>query len=128
MRHRVLCQHPRRPGCPRPCNRIAAVGDSLDRLDAQRLLGGAGGLRQQSKIAAGVRHLERRDQLHLVAIIDAGSLSRAAALVHVAQPALSLQVAALEAELGTKLLERSPAGVVPTPAGKVAVSAAAMVF
>lgn len=72
--------------------------------------------------------MELKQLRHLVAIIDAGSLSRAAALVHVAQPALSLQVAALEAELGTRLLDRSPAGVVATPAGKPAVSAAAMVF
>lgn len=72
--------------------------------------------------------MELKQLRHLVAIIDAGSLSRAAALVHVAQPALSLQVAALEAELGTKLLDRSPAEAVRTPASKAAVSAAAMVF
>jgi len=62
--------------------------------------------------------VDLRQLRHLVAIIDAGSLSRAAALVHVAQPALSLQVAALEAELGTRLLDRSSAGVGPTPAGR----------
>ena len=59
-----------------------------------------------------------RQLRHLVAIIDAGSLSRAAAVVYVAQPALSLQVATLEAELGTKLLDRSSTGVTPTSAGK----------
>jgi len=72
--------------------------------------------------------VELKQLRHLVAIIDAGSLLRAAALVHVAQPVLNLQVAALEAELGTRLLNWSPAGVVPTPAGKAAVSAAAMVL
>ena len=61
----------------------------------------------------GTHRMELKQLRYLVAIIDAGSLSRAAALVHVAQPALSLQIAALEAELGTKLLDRNPAGVVP---------------
>lgn len=51
-------------------------------------------------------------------IVEAGSFSRAAALVHVAQPALSQQIAELEAELGMALLVRSPRGVRPTPAGE----------
>ncbi len=55
---------------------------------------------------------------YFVKIVDAGSFSRAAAVVHVAQPALSQQIADLEAELGMALLLRTPRGVRPTPAGE----------
>jgi len=61
-----------------------------------------------------LRHLK-----NFVAIVDCGSLSKAAETVFVAQPALSQQLAALEGELKTQLLLRSSQGVVPTEAGKV---------
>lgn len=54
---------------------------------------------------------------YFVAIVDCGSLTKAAAQVCVAQPALSQHLAALEGELGVPLLLRSPKGVVPTEAG-----------
>ncbi len=44
---------------------------------------------------------------YFVAIVDYGSLTKAAEIVHVAQPALSQQLTALEAELGVQLLQRS---------------------
>lgn len=47
-----------------------------------------------------------------------GSVSRAAAALHVAQSALSQQVSALEADLQTPLLLRSSRGVMPTEAGR----------
>ncbi|CAL8978316.1 HTH-type transcriptional regulator GltC [Rhodoplanes serenus] len=53
-----------------------------------------------------------------VTIVDLGSLTRAAAQLHVAQPALSQRMTRLEAELDTALLLRSPQGVQPTEAGK----------
>lgn len=57
-------------------------------------------------------------QLHyLVAVADAGSFCAAAQTTHVAQPALSRQVAALEAEVGLRLLERSRRGVTLTESG-----------
>lgn len=52
-------------------------------------------------------------------IVDSGSITRAAALSGVAQPALSQQLAVLENELKVKLLNRSVSGVTPTSAGKV---------
>lgn len=61
-----------------------------------------------------LRHLR-----YFVKIVDAGSFSRAAASVHVAQPALSQQIAELEARLGLQLLLRSARGVRPTAAGEV---------
>jgi DNA-binding transcriptional LysR family regulator len=54
-----------------------------------------------------------------VATVEEGSLTRAAARLHIAQQSLSQQVRALEAQLGAQLLERSPRGVRPTPVGAV---------
>ena len=54
-----------------------------------------------------------------VKIVDIGSITRASAILHIAQPALSQQVAALETHFGKPLLLRSKRGVVPTEAGKV---------
>lgn len=59
-----------------------------------------------------LRHLH-----YFVGIVDAGSLSRAASTLFVAQPALSQQMADLEQRLGVALLHRSARGVRPTPAG-----------
>ena len=42
-----------------------------------------------------------------LAVADEGNITRAAERLHVSQPALSTQLAALEDELGHKLLERS---------------------
>ncbi|WP_427772868.1 LysR substrate-binding domain-containing protein [Comamonas thiooxydans] len=61
--------------------------------------------------------MEFRQLKYLVGIVEAGSLSRAAQLLHIAQPALSTQLARLEDELGTRLLIRSVRGVTPTEAG-----------
>jgi LysR family nitrogen assimilation transcriptional regulator len=56
---------------------------------------------------------------YFVKIVDVGSLTQAAEVLHVAQPALSQQLAILENELKVKLLERSVSGVIPTAAGRV---------
>lgn len=61
--------------------------------------------------------MELRSLRYFVAIVDAGSLTRAAGALYVAQPALTAQVKQLESEFGVQLLERSHAGVVPTAAG-----------
>lgn len=54
----------------------------------------------------------------LVAVLDAGSITEAAARLHLSQPALSHQIGALERELGTPVLERLPRGVRPTATGR----------
>lgn len=54
-----------------------------------------------------------------VKIVDIGSITRASSVLHIAQPALSQQIAALETHFGKQLLLRSKRGVVPTEAGKV---------
>lgn len=61
--------------------------------------------------------MDLRQLRYFVRIVDLGSMSRAAADLFVAQPALSRQVAALEAELKTPLLLRTVRGVTPTDAG-----------
>src|SRR5437899_12476507 len=55
---------------------------------------------------------------YFIAIADAGVLSRAAETLNVAQSALSHHVAALETDLGVKLLERRPRGIALTAAGR----------
>ncbi|RIX98217.1 LysR family transcriptional regulator [Aureimonas flava] len=54
-----------------------------------------------------------------VAVCERGSITRAAAQLNVAQPALGLQLKALEDELGVALLARSRRGAVPTQAGQI---------
>ncbi|MFB6891651.1 LysR substrate-binding domain-containing protein [Kitasatospora sp. NPDC056327] len=55
---------------------------------------------------------------YLVTVVDTGSFTRAAELLHVTQPALSHQVRALEKAVGGPLLERLPRAVRPTPMGR----------
>jgi DNA-binding transcriptional LysR family regulator len=60
----------------------------------------------------------------LVTIVEQGSLTKAAAALHMSQPALSHQIAAIERELGTPVVERLPRGIRPTAAGLAAVAEA----
>src|SRR5947208_3579174 len=55
---------------------------------------------------------------YFVAVVDEGSFTRAAEILHVTQPGLSHQFQALERELGGPLLERLPRKVRLTPAGR----------
>ena len=64
-------------------------------------------------MAVSLRQLE-----YFVAVVDEGSFTRAAELLHVTQPGLSHQILALERELGGPLLERLPRKVRLTPAGR----------
>jgi DNA-binding transcriptional LysR family regulator len=64
-------------------------------------------------MAISLRQLE-----YFVAVVEAGSFTRAAELLHVSQPGLSHQIQALERELGGPLLERLPRKVRLTPAGR----------
>lgn len=61
----------------------------------------------------------RVEQLEcLVAVVEHGSLRRAAAQVHLSQPALSEAISKLEVELGTTLLERRRSGTVVSATGR----------
>lgn len=56
---------------------------------------------------------------NFLTILDQKSISNAASLIRIAQPALSRQLRALEDEVGAPLLIRHRWGVSPTPAGEV---------
>jgi DNA-binding transcriptional LysR family regulator len=60
----------------------------------------------------------------LVTIVEQDSLTKAAAVLHMSQPALSHQIAAIERELRTPVIERLPRGIRATAAGRAAVAEA----
>jgi DNA-binding transcriptional LysR family regulator len=64
-----------------------------------------------------VRSLDLAELRAFCAAVDLGSLGRAARLLRVSQPALSKRMRTMEAVVGTRLVERSPRGISPTPAG-----------
>ena len=64
-----------------------------------------------------VRSLDLAELRAFCAAVDMGSLGRAARLLRVSQPALSKRMRTMEAVVGTPLVERSPRGITPTPAG-----------
>jgi LysR family cyn operon transcriptional activator len=67
----------------------------------------------------------RIEQLgYLVATVEHGTMTGAAAAVHVSQPALTRSVRGLERELGVPLLQRAGNRLVPTEAGARVVDAA----
>jgi DNA-binding transcriptional LysR family regulator len=66
--------------------------------------------------------------LVLVEVADRGSFSAAAQAMVMTQPAVSRQIAALEREVGSRLVERLPRGVRLTQAGELAVEHARAVL
>lgn len=62
--------------------------------------------------------MDLRQLRYFAAVARHGSISLAAQAVHIAQPALTRQVQALEDELGTLLFERTTRGVTLTDAGR----------
>lgn len=63
--------------------------------------------------------MDTRQLAAFVAVVDKKSFSQAAERLGVTQPAVSLQIRALEERLGTQLLDRSGRRVEPTEAGLV---------
>jgi LysR family hca operon transcriptional activator len=73
--------------------------------------------------------VELRHLRYFIAVAETGSMTEAAEQrLHTAQPSLSRQIRDLEAELGVTLLIRGARGVELTPAGKVFLDHARMVF
>jgi LysR family nitrogen assimilation transcriptional regulator len=62
--------------------------------------------------------MELRQLKYFMRIVELGSVSRASKDLFIAQPALSQQIANLEAELGVRLLSRTVRGVTSTEAGQ----------
>ncbi|PLZ00152.1 LysR family transcriptional regulator [Burkholderia sp. WAC0059] len=63
--------------------------------------------------------MDFRQLRYFVRIAELGNMTRASESLSIAQPALSQQIANLEAELGTRLFDRSVQGVRPTQSGDV---------
>lgn len=63
--------------------------------------------------------MDVRQLRYFLAIVESGSISRAASRLNVAQPSLSLHIRNMEADLGVPLLFRTPQGVQPTEAGEI---------
>ena len=61
---------------------------------------------------------------YLLAVANCGSFSQAAEHCFVTQPSLSMQIKALEEELGVVLLDRSKKPVIPTQAGEIVLAQA----
>src|ERR1700732_3841565 len=74
----------------------------------------------------------RRVKLHdlhvLLAVVQAGSMSKAAALLNTGQPAISRSIADLEQMIGVRLLDRSAQGVEPTAYGRALLDGGTAVF
>jgi LysR family carnitine catabolism transcriptional activator len=68
--------------------------------------------------------MDRRHLEYFLAVADAGSFTRAAHGLLIAQPSLSQAVATLERDLGSRLFERRGRGVRLTPAGEALVEPA----
>src|SRR5262249_29173969 len=79
-----------------------------------------------------MERIERRISLHdmrvLMAVVDAGSMGKAAARLATSQPAISRSVSDLESALGVRLLDRGPHGIAPTPYGRALVKRGIAVF
>ncbi len=63
--------------------------------------------------------MELRQLRYFLAVVNAQNFTRASEAVHVSQPSLSVQIGALEDELGTRLFDRLGKKVVLTQAGEV---------
>jgi DNA-binding transcriptional LysR family regulator len=74
------------------------------------------------------RRLKLQDLHVLMAVVQAGSMSKAAVLLNTGQSAISRSIRELERTLGVCLLERGPRGVEPTPYGRAVLNGGASVF
>jgi DNA-binding transcriptional LysR family regulator len=85
-----------------------------------------------SKIVDWDRHIGRRIQLRdlhvFFAVVQAGSLAKAAAQLNVSQPAVSQFISNMEHALAVKLFDRSSRGVIPTSYGHVLLARARAAF
>lgn len=87
-----------------------------------------GASRVTTSAAAGAAEMQRRHQYtnipieilrSLVAITDTGSITKAATLLGLSQPAISAQIKRIEAMVGGSLFQRTANGSTPTELGKL---------
>ena len=71
----------------------------------------------------------RLQDLHvLMAVVQAGSMNKAAALLNTGQSAISRSVSDLERAIGVRLLDRTPQGVAPTEYGRALLAGGVAMF
>ncbi|WP_244495290.1 MULTISPECIES: LysR family transcriptional regulator [Ensifer] len=73
---------------------------------------------EEVRLVSGLR-IDPKKILYLATIIEHGSLKSAAKALDMSQPALTTSMNRLEEELGMRVLERGPSGVVPTATGEI---------
>src|SRR2546423_6711941 len=74
------------------------------------------------------RRLKLHDLHVLMAVVQTGSMSKAAVLLNTGQSAISRSIGELERALGVSLLERGPRGVEATQCGRVLLDGGTAVF
>jgi DNA-binding transcriptional LysR family regulator len=74
------------------------------------------------------RRIKLRDLHILLAVVQTGSMSRAAARLAVSHPVVSKTIADLERILSVRLLDRTPQGVEPTAYGRALLNCGTTVF
>jgi DNA-binding transcriptional LysR family regulator len=74
------------------------------------------------------RRVRLRDLHILFAVVQSGSMAKAAALLGVSQPVVSQAISDLEAVIGVRLLDRNSRGVEPTLYGRILLRAGETAF
>ena len=74
------------------------------------------------------RHLKLRDLHILLAVVQRGSMAKAAAELAISQPAVSKAISGMEHMFGLRLLDRSRRGVEPTAYGRALVMRGQAIF
>ena len=72
--------------------------------------------------------MKLQDLYVLMAVVQAGSMRRAAARLNTTQPSISRSIADLERTIGVQLLDRTPLGVEPTAYGRALLDGGAAMF
>jgi DNA-binding transcriptional LysR family regulator len=74
------------------------------------------------------RRMKLQDLHVLMAVVEAGSMRKAAAHLNITQPSISRAIAELEDAVGVPLLDRNPQGVEPTAYGRALLDAGVAMF
>jgi DNA-binding transcriptional LysR family regulator len=72
--------------------------------------------------------IEIRHLIHIVALAEHGGFKKAAAAIDISQPALSISIRMAEEWFGTRLFERRPRNITPTPFGEVVIEGARQIL
>jgi len=65
---------------------------------------------------------------HIVALAEYGGFKKAAEAINISQPALSISIRMAEEWFGTRLFERKPRNITPTPFGEVVIEGAKQIL